>query len=80
MMFCETQEVTALEFHPYIQMLISGGRDCTLKFFEFSKSSVKKAYRSITVRIYLFILIEVKAPSLAKSIVRLIPNIVCLRF
>lgn len=40
-------EVTALEFHPLAPVLISGSRDYTIKFFDISKPSVKKAYRSI---------------------------------
>lgn len=44
------QEVTSLDFHPFHQILVSGSKDFSVKFFEFSKPSVKKAYKSIQVR------------------------------
>jgi len=40
-------EVTCLEFHPTAQILASGGRDYTLKIFDFSKPSVKKATKYV---------------------------------
>ncbi|XP_074655400.1 cleavage stimulation factor subunit 1-like [Tubulanus polymorphus] len=40
-------EVTTLDFHPVHQILVSGSRDYSIRFFEFSKPSVKKAYKSI---------------------------------
>ncbi|KAJ8320349.1 hypothetical protein KUTeg_001936 [Tegillarca granosa] len=40
-------EVTCLDFHPQHQILASGSRDYSVRFFEFSKPSVKKAYKSI---------------------------------
>ncbi|CAE1310649.1 CSTF1 [Acanthosepion pharaonis] len=40
-------EVTSLDFHPFHQILVSGSKDFSVKFFEFSKPSVKKAYKSI---------------------------------
>lgn len=48
-LFCVLQEVTALEFHPFASVLVSGGKDCTIKLFDISKPSVKKAYRAIQV-------------------------------
>ncbi|KAL0277084.1 UNVERIFIED_CONTAM: hypothetical protein PYX00_004488 [Menopon gallinae] len=38
-------EVTCLEFHPKEAILVSGSRDNTVKLFDYSKSSVKKAYK-----------------------------------
>lgn len=46
------EEVTALEFHPRDPILASGSRDFTIKLFDISKASVKKAYKTITVRIF----------------------------
>ncbi|KAK7497992.1 hypothetical protein BaRGS_00010863 [Batillaria attramentaria] len=40
-------EVTCLDFHPYEQILASGSKDFSIRFFEYSKPSVKKAYKSI---------------------------------
>lgn len=40
-------EVTALDFHPQHMILASGSKDHSIRFFEFSKPSVKKAYKSI---------------------------------
>ena len=40
-------EVTCLDFHPNHQILASGSKDFSIKFFEYSKPSVKKAYKSI---------------------------------
>lgn len=41
------QEVRSLAFHPREQILASGGVDCTLKFFDYSKVSAKRASKSI---------------------------------
>ncbi|XP_067123797.1 cleavage stimulation factor subunit 1 [Centruroides vittatus] len=41
------EEVTCLEFHPFEQILASGSRDYTVKFFDFSKPSVKRAFKTI---------------------------------
>ncbi|XP_020916924.1 cleavage stimulation factor subunit 1 [Exaiptasia diaphana] len=41
------EEVTAVEFHPSASVLVSGSKDCTIKLFDISKPSVKKAYRAI---------------------------------
>ncbi|ELT98444.1 hypothetical protein CAPTEDRAFT_124899 [Capitella teleta] len=40
-------EVTCLDFHPFHQILVSGSTDYSIRFFEYSKPSVKKAYKSI---------------------------------
>ncbi|KAK2165794.1 hypothetical protein LSH36_45g07027 [Paralvinella palmiformis] len=40
-------EVTSLDFHPFQQILASGSKDFSVKFFEYSKPSVKKAFKSI---------------------------------
>ena len=44
-----TQEVTALQFHPNTQQLVSGSKDYTIKIFEYSKPSVKRALKTIHV-------------------------------
>lgn len=41
------QDITALDFHPSWPILVSGGKDCTVKLFDFSKSTVKKSAKSI---------------------------------
>ncbi|KAI0229652.1 Cleavage stimulation factor subunit 1 [Lamellibrachia satsuma] len=46
-LYDHTAEVMTLAFHPVHQILVSGSRDYSVKFFEFSKPSVKKAYKSI---------------------------------
>ncbi|KAG0428665.1 hypothetical protein HPB47_024359 [Ixodes persulcatus] len=43
------EEVTCLEFHPREQILVSGSRDYTVKFFDYSKPSVKRAFKTIHV-------------------------------
>lgn len=42
------EEVTCLEFHPREPILVSGSRDFTIKLFDYSKASVKKAFKTIT--------------------------------
>lgn len=42
------QEVTALEFHPKEAILASGSNDFTIKLFDYSKASAKKAFKTIT--------------------------------
>ncbi|XP_063231915.1 cleavage stimulation factor subunit 1 [Bacillus rossius redtenbacheri] len=42
------EEVTCLEFHPREPILVSGSRDFSIKLFDYSKTSVKKAFRTIT--------------------------------
>jgi WD40 repeat protein len=42
-----------MAFHPSSPVLVSGSRDFTLKFFDISKPSIKKAYRSIQVERYI---------------------------
>ncbi|CAG0920564.1 unnamed protein product [Notodromas monacha] len=42
------EEVTTLQFHPKLQILASGSRDHTVKLFDFSKTSTKKAFRTLT--------------------------------
>ncbi|XP_013388489.1 cleavage stimulation factor subunit 1 [Lingula anatina] len=46
-LYDHTDEVTCVDFHPYRQVLVSGSKDYGVKFFEFSKPSVKKAFKSI---------------------------------
>jgi len=43
------EEVTCLEFHPNKPILASGSRDCHVKFFDYSKVTVKKAFKIIRV-------------------------------
>nr|KAF6471023.1 hypothetical protein HJG59_003439 [Molossus molossus] len=40
-------EVTCLAFHPTEQILASGSRDYTLKLFDYSKPSAKRAFKYI---------------------------------
>ena len=42
------EEVTCLEFHPKETILASGSRDFTIKLFDYSKASAKKATKTIT--------------------------------
>lgn len=48
-LYDHTDEVSFLEFHPKEQILASGSRDCTVKLFDISKASVKKAHKVMTV-------------------------------
>ena len=41
--------MSCLDFHPFHQILASGSKDFSVRFFEYSKPSVKKAYKSIQV-------------------------------
>lgn len=43
------EEVTCLEFHPKETILCSGSKDNSIKLFDISKASVKKAFKTITV-------------------------------
>ncbi len=43
------QEVTCVAFHPREQILISGSNDFTLKMFDYSKTAVKRAMKTIFV-------------------------------
>ncbi|KAK3921200.1 Cleavage stimulation factor subunit 1 [Frankliniella fusca] len=47
-LYDHVEEVTCLEFHPREPILASGSRDYTVKLFDYSKTSVKKAFRTIT--------------------------------
>lgn len=47
-LYDHTDEVAYLEFHPSSQILASGSRDCTVKFFDISKASVKKAHKTFS--------------------------------
>lgn len=49
------EEVTCLEFHPKEPVLCSGSKDNTIKLFDISKASVKKAFKTITVSHTIFI-------------------------
>lgn len=41
-------EVTCVAFHPREQIILSGSNDLTLKLFDYSKTAVKRAMRTIT--------------------------------
>ncbi|GMR38343.1 hypothetical protein PMAYCL1PPCAC_08538, partial [Pristionchus mayeri] len=41
-------EVTSIVFHPREPILVSGSRDMTVKFFDYSKMAVKRAMKTIT--------------------------------
>ncbi|KAH9722257.1 cleavage stimulation factor subunit 50 [Citrus sinensis] len=41
------QPINDLDFHPQNTVLISGGKDHTIKFFDFSKATAKRAFRVI---------------------------------
>jgi len=41
------EEVTCVEFHPSAQILASGSKDYTVKFFDYSKPSVKRACKTV---------------------------------
>jgi cleavage stimulation factor subunit 1 len=47
-LYDHTDEVATLEFHPKEQILASGSRDNTVKLFDISKPSVKKAHKTFT--------------------------------
>lgn len=47
-LYDHTDEVAYLEFHPKEQILASGSRDGTVKLFDISKASVKKAHKILT--------------------------------
>ena len=42
------EEVTCLQFHPREPILASGSNDFTIKLFDYSKASAKKAFKTIT--------------------------------
>ncbi|PKI32481.1 hypothetical protein CRG98_047143 [Punica granatum] len=42
-----TQPINDLDFHPQNNVLISGAKDCTIKFFDLSKATAKKAFKVI---------------------------------
>ncbi|XP_020537453.1 cleavage stimulation factor subunit 50 isoform X2 [Jatropha curcas] len=44
------QPINDLDFHPQSTILISGAKDHTIKFFDFSKATAKRAFRVIQVR------------------------------
>eukprot|EP00057_Strongylocentrotus_purpuratus_P032508 XP_787885.3 PREDICTED: cleavage stimulation factor subunit 1 [Strongylocentrotus purpuratus] len=46
-LYDHVDDITALDFHPSWPILVSGGKDCTVKLFDFSKSTVKKSAKSI---------------------------------
>ncbi|OXA52098.1 cleavage stimulation factor subunit 1 [Folsomia candida] len=46
-LYDHTEEVTCLEFHPKEQILISGSKDFTVRLFDYSRTSVKKAYKTL---------------------------------
>lgn len=47
-LYDHTDEVTCLEFHPTDQILISGSLDYSIKLYDFTKPSVKRALKTIS--------------------------------
>jgi len=41
--------VNTIQFHPQSTILVSGGEDRKVNFFDYTKSTVKKAYKCIGV-------------------------------
>lgn len=50
-LYDHVDEVTCLSFHPSEQILASGSRDYTLKLFDYSKPSAKRAFKHIQVNL-----------------------------
>ena len=46
-MYDHSDAVLAIDFHPTVSVLASGSADTTIKFFDYSKPSVKRSYRVI---------------------------------
>jgi len=46
-LYDHVEEVTCLRFHPREPLLASGSRDYTVKIFDYSKASAKKAFKTI---------------------------------
>eukprot|EP00093_Oithona_nana_P013895 13895.XXX_348210_349825_1 [CDS] Oithona nana genome sequencing. len=46
-LYDHVEEVTCLKFHPRESLLASGSRDFTVKIFDYSKASAKKAFKTI---------------------------------
>uniref|UniRef100_H2ZR08 Cleavage stimulation factor subunit 1 n=1 Tax=Ciona savignyi TaxID=51511 RepID=H2ZR08_CIOSA len=46
-LYDHVDEITSIEFHPTQQILVSGSRDYTVKVFDFTKSSAKRASKTI---------------------------------
>lgn len=59
-LYDHVDEVTCLAFHPTEQILASGSRDYTLKLFDYSKPSAKRAFKYIQVSICCHVLINVE--------------------
>lgn len=51
-LYDHVDEVTCLAFHPTEQILASGSRDYTLKLFDYSKPSAKRAFKYIQVSVF----------------------------
>uniref|UniRef100_F6SML9 Cleavage stimulation factor subunit 1 n=2 Tax=Ciona intestinalis TaxID=7719 RepID=F6SML9_CIOIN len=47
-LYDHVDEITCIEFHPTQQILVSGSRDYTVKVFDFTKSSAKRATKAIS--------------------------------
>ena len=41
------QAVTTMDFHPTVSILASGSKDCTIRLFDYSKPSAKRAYQVV---------------------------------
>lgn len=55
-LYDHVDEVTCLAFHPSEQILASGSRDYTLKLFDYSKPSAKRAFKYIQVSFSCFLI------------------------
>lgn len=51
-LYDHNEEVTCLQFHPKEQILISGSKDFTVRLFDYSRTSVKKAFRVLNVSFF----------------------------
>ena len=57
------QEVTCLAFHPREQILVSGANDLAVKMFDYSKTAVKRAMKTIFVSFFIFHFSEITRAS-----------------
>lgn len=63
-LYDHVDEVTCLAFHPTEQILASGSRDYTLKLFDYSKPSAKRAFKYIQVRLVKHVYVYIFHPSI----------------
>lgn len=46
------QPINDVDFHPFAQIVASSSKDMTVKFYDYSKATAKRAYKQIQVCIY----------------------------